>query len=78
MNHIEMLNQENPGEEDSSNVQFVMFEFKAALKCIKMSSSGKDQVCYIMMKQLEDALLLFYNRIYQEAGKNCESRERPH
>lgn len=67
----EFLLQEEDAD-DLINVSFTKAEPNRALKKTKMSSPGKDQICYIMLNHLsessKDILLELYNKVW-EKGK---------
>lgn len=44
---------------DTLNAEFTLFELKRALKGAKNTSSGRNGICYIMIKNL--SLILEYN-----------------
>ena len=66
-------------EEDTNNLlnkPFTKTELRRCLKKTKMSAPGKDQICYIMLRNLgessQDILLELYNKVW-EGGKLPQS-----
>uniref|UniRef100_A0A3P9P5F4 Reverse transcriptase domain-containing protein n=1 Tax=Poecilia reticulata TaxID=8081 RepID=A0A3P9P5F4_POERE len=55
---------------DPLNMSFTTNELNRALKKFKLSASGKDQICYVMVSNLSESskniLLEMYNRIWED------------
>lgn len=64
--------------EDEISAPFMMNELLRAQANTKMSSPGKDEVCYIMIKHLPDdglKVLMLYNKVWEEGRLQISWKE---